>query len=68
MTKESFGKDIPNKINASVTLQSVIEESNLGYKPLIQDEDETFVSHHRKHVEKEVGLPLPSDLAQVPWD
>ena len=29
-------------------LQSVTEESNLGYKTLIQDENEIPTSHHRK--------------------
>ena len=51
-------KQIPNRTNASVTLQSVAEEGNSGYKPLIQDEDGTLISHHRKKRSKEVWLFL----------
>ena len=47
-----MAKKISNRGNASVTLQSVAEESNLGYKPLLQDENESPVSHHRKRLEK----------------
>ena len=45
--KYEMAKRISNRTNASVNLQSVTEESNLGYKPLIQDESETNGSNHR---------------------
>ena len=49
--KFDMAKRISNRkfseIDTSVPLQSVTEESNLGYKPLIQDEDEIPTSHHR---------------------
>ena len=53
--QDSFEKfDMAKKISnrkfseMDAPLQSVTEESNLGYKPLIQDENEIPTSHHRK--------------------
>ena len=55
MAKKISNRSFASEINASVPLQSVAEENNLGYKPLIHDEDENPVSHHRKRLEK-LGL------------
>ena len=57
MAKKISNRSFASEINASVPLQSVAEENNLGYKPLIHDEDENPVSHHRKRHEK-LGLFL----------
>ena len=57
MAKQISNPSFASEINASVPLQTVTEENNLGYKPLIHDEDENPVSHHRKRLEK-VGLFL----------
>ena len=55
MAKKISTRSFASEINASVPLQTVTEENNLGYKPLIHDEDENPVSHHRKRLEK-LGL------------
>ena len=65
--KFEMKKRIPNRTNASVTLQSVAEEGNSGYKPLIQDEDGTLISHHRKKRSKEVCEFREKWLRNLQW-
>ena len=44
--------------NATMPLQSVTEESNLGYKPLMENDDENPTSHHRHRFYSPIGFPL----------